>query len=416
MKILIAAYTCETGRGSEGEIAWRMVHELARWHDVRVITRSNLKSVHNAAFTTAPKPARLEFIYFDLPWIFRFYKRGKRFFLLYYYLWQVGMGLRARRILREDPADVLHHLTGGMDWMPSGLALAPGLFIWGPVGSEDTHPEVLRQLPLKSQLKDQIRRSVRWIMRTLDPFTRITGQQADVVLSHTPETLPNRYAPRIRHFVQTGIADLPELARPKKEFERGQILRLVYAGELKDWKGANIALDAALRFFETDRNAELVVVGDGPLRSRMEMVAAAHPEGARVTFLGKVPMSRLVDELSQGDVFLYPSFHHGLATVVLQAMLTGLPVVCIEGDATGRAVGMTAGVTVKITKDTQPYEAVAAAIAMLATNEARRQALGRAARRVALESYSYETLAGNVDKVYRETRDRYSSSRAKWES
>ena len=36
MKILISAYACETGRGSEGEIAWRMVHEFARYHDVRV--------------------------------------------------------------------------------------------------------------------------------------------------------------------------------------------------------------------------------------------------------------------------------------------------------------------------------------------------------------------------------------------
>jgi glycosyltransferase involved in cell wall biosynthesis len=405
MKILISAYACETGRGSEGEIAWRMVHELARSHDVRVITRANLRPVHAAAFAEAPKPERLEFIYFDLPWIFRFYKRGKRFFLVYYYLWQIGVGLRARKALREAPADVLHHLTGGMDWMPSGLALAPGPLIWGPVGSENTHPTILPTLPFQVQVKEAVRVTLRWTLRTLDPFTRLTAARAHSILSHTPETLPQRYRAKVRPFVQTGIADLPALARPKQEVARGETLRLVYAGELKDWKGARIALDAALRHFETDPDAELVVVGDGPLRGQMEAAAAAHPEGDRVTFLGKVPMARLVDELHRGDLFLYPSFHHGLATVVLQAMLTGLPVVCIEGDATGRAVGATAGITAKLTKETPPHVAVAEAIGVLAADEAQRQALARAARRIALDAYSYETLVADVDRACRETRN-----------
>jgi len=403
MKILISAYACETGRGSEGEIAWRMVHELSRTHDVRVITRANLRPVHEAAFAMAPKPDRLEFIYFDLPWIFRFYKRGKRFFLVYYYLWQIGIGLRARKALRGEPADVLHHLTGGMDWMPSGLALCPGPFVWGPVGSENTHHAILPTLSIAARAKEAVRVALRWSLRTLDPFTRITAARADVILSHTPQTLPRRYRSKVRPFFQTGIADLPALARPKEEFRRSDVLRLVYAGELKDWKGAQIALDASLRFFENDPDAELVIVGDGPLRGQMEAVAAAHPEGARVTFLGKLPMERLVEELHWGDIFLYPSFHHGLATVVLQAMLTGLPVICIEGDATGRAIGMTAGITAKLSNETPPDEAVANAISVLAADEAQRQALGRAARRIALESFSYETLAANVDRVYRET-------------
>ena len=122
MKILISAYSCETGRGSEGEIGWRIVCELARFHDVRVITRANLRSVHEASFASQPKPAGLRFEYFDLPWVFRFYKKGKRFFLVYYYLWQIGSGLRARQLLKAEPASVVHHLIGGMDWMPAGLA------------------------------------------------------------------------------------------------------------------------------------------------------------------------------------------------------------------------------------------------------------------------------------------------------
>jgi len=400
MKILISAYSCETGRGSEGEIGWRTVNALAERHEVRVITRANLRPVHEASFAETPKPAGLTFDYFDLPWIFRFYKKGKRFFLIYYYLWQIGVGLRARRMLREDPVDVLHHLIGGMDWMPAGLALCPGPFVWGPVGSENTHPVILRHLSLKSRLKDKVRVAVRGVLRSVEPFTRFTGARADVVLSHTPETMPRRYADKLRPATQTGIADLPSLARPKTDMARGPRLRLVYAGELKNWKGARMALDAALAFFETGAEADLVVMGDGPLRAEMEAAAQVHPNGSQVIFLGRVPMDRVLDELHAGDIFLYPTFHHGLATIVLQAMLTGLPIVCIEGDATGRAVGQETGITVPLSEAEAPARGLARAIAELARDEERRQALAQASRLIALDRYSYNALSRQIEGAY----------------
>ena len=400
MKILISAYSCETGRGSEGEIGWRMVNALAKRHEVRVITRANLRPVHEASFAETPKPDGLTFEYFDLPWIFRFYKKGKRFFLIYYYLWQIGVGLRARRMQREDPADVLHHLIGGMDWMPAGLALCPGPFIWGPVGSENTHPVILRYLTLQSRIKEALRVGMRWCFRTLDPFTRFTGARADIVLSHTPETMPRRYAGRMQTFTQTGIANLPGLARPKIDMTRRKSLRLVYAGELKDWKGARMALDAALEFFKTRAKADLVIIGDGPLLAEMKATSQAHPNGEQVRFLGRVPMEQLIDELHEGDVFLYPSFHHGLATIVLQAMLTGLPIVCIEGDATGRAVGQEAGITVPLSETEDPATGLARAIAKLGEDEDGRRLLAMAGRRLAKERYAYDRLSQDIEQIY----------------
>lgn len=402
MKILISAYSCETGRGSEGEIGWRIVNALAERHEVKVITRANLRPVHEVSFAETPKPDGLSFEYFDLPWIFRFYKKGKRFFLIYYYLWQIGVAFRARSMLRQDHADVLHHLIGGMDWMPAGLSLCPGPFVWGPVGSEDTHPIILRYLPTKSRLKDCARHSVRWVMRTLDPFTRITGARADIVLSHTPESLPHRYASRLRPFAQTGIANISSIAQPKSDLARGDRLRLVYAGELKDWKGARMALDAALLAFEAGVDAELTVIGDGPLRFEMEASVRMHPNGHQVHFLSKVPMDQLLMTLHDSDLMLYPSFHHGLATIVLQAMLTGLPVVCIEGDATGRAVGQEAGITVRLSENEAPAAGLAQAIVALAQDEPRRRTLAAAARRIALERYAYEKLTEKILEVYQE--------------
>lgn len=400
MKILISAYSFETGRGSEGENGWHTVNELAKKHEVRVVTRANLRAIHLSSFAKTPKPEGLNIEYFDLPWIFRFFKKGKRGFLIYYYLWQIGVGFRARGMLRKEPADILHHLNGGMDWMPAGLAFCSSPFIWGPVGSENTHPIILRYQPLQSRIKATVRVAVRWGLRTFDPLTRITGARANVILTHTPDTMPKRYADRLKTFRQTGIANLTSLAQPKTDFIRKSKLKIIYAGELKDWKGAQMALDASLAYFETDCAAELVIIGEGPLRNKMEKVTRAHQNGNQVSFLGKVPMLQLIEELHEADVFLYPSFHHGLAVVVLQAMLTGLPIICIEGDAIGRTVGQEAGITVPLTDVKTPSASLSEAISKLAQDEPYRQVLAAEAQSIALEFYSYKALARQLEDVY----------------
>jgi glycosyltransferase involved in cell wall biosynthesis len=402
MKVLISAYACETGRGSEGEIAWRLVLELAKHHDIAVITRANLRPVHEEAFQREGRPANLQFIYFDLPWIFRFYKKGRRFFLLYYYLWQIGSGLLARRLQKGTSYDLCHHLTGGMDWMPAGLALARGPFLWGPIGSEDTHPVLRRRLSTLSRWKDRLRLIARGAMRRLDPLVRLSGRRAGRILSHTPETMPQHLTMKIVPFTQTGIEETPSMVLPKTDLTRGGELRLLFAGELKDWKGALLALQAALRFFESAPSARLTIVGDGPLLPEITRMVASHPHGDRVTLAGRLDMAGLVQAMNHSDVFLYPSFHHGLATVVLQAMLTGVPVVCLEGDATGRTVKQEAGITVSLSNERDPVDDLASAIQRLAVDEAYRQSLARAAQTIARQRHAYASLAGRIDQIYRE--------------
>lgn len=81
-------------------------------------------------------------------------------------------------------------------------------------------------------------------------------------------------------------------------------------------------------------------------------------------------------------------------------MLTGLPIICIEGDATGRAVGQVAGITVPLSPDIPPIEGLAQAIAALDSGEERRQALAREAQKMALDLYSYEALVRRVEDIY----------------
>ncbi|MDA8592463.1 glycosyltransferase family 4 protein [Planctomycetota bacterium] len=397
---MISAYSCEPGRGSEGEIGWRTVLALAEQHDVCVLTRANNKAVHERAFAAQPRPERLTFEYFDLPWIFRFYKRGKRFYLIYYYLWQVGLIWRARRVCSRFEPDVVHHLVGGMDWMHAGVAWCPAPFVWGPVGSEETDQGVFKYLNRRERLKARVRRGLRGAIRSLDPLNRWTARKAEVILSHTAETLPRRLSPKLVSFPQTAIVDSTDLARPRRSTAPSAALKLVFAGELIDWKGPRIALEGALKYFERGGQGQMTMVGDGPLRESLEAKAERSTGGDRVNFTGRVTMPELIDVLSTSDVFVYPSYHHGLATVVLQAMLTGLPTVCISGDATGRAIKNHAGITVSVKSEEHPATGIADALAALSADEDLRRRLGAQASALVRDKYTYGRQVEGFESVY----------------
>lgn len=402
LRILLSAYACEPNRGSEAEIGWSLAHELAKTHKVWVITRANSAAVHQEAFWRHGRPENLTIVYFDTPAWMRWFKRGKRNFLLYYYLWQVLSARTARRIVAAERIDVVHHVTGGMDWMPSGLAFTRRPFVWGPIGSERTHLALYPLLTWRERLHDRIRRCALWCLRSWDPMVRYTSHRASIILSHTKDNLAVTSQKRVRPWVQTGIREVPELAKPKRDMGRRGPMKLVYAGELVAWKGARFAVSAFLRAAAHRNDMRLIVVGEGPLAQELKNMSSASGVANSVNFTGKLPLSRLVQVLAEGDAFIYPSYHHGLATVVLQAMLTGLPVICIEGDATGRTVGSECGITVPLVKPDSIVDGLASAISLLADDEVLRLQLATQAQRVARTRYSYQAIAEGYAEVYRE--------------
>ena len=160
-------------------------------------------------------------------------------------------------------------------------------------------------------------------------------------------------------------------------------------------------MDAFLSFARCNKNARLKIFGDGPLRGQLLRKLEKSGLGGQVEMRGKVPMDVLVEELTRGDVFLYPSYHHGLATVVLQAMLTGLPVICLEGDATGRIAGSECGITVPVSKNEDFIQGLSEALSRIHSNESLRVDLAKRAREVVIKTYSYQTIGTGYDDIYR---------------
>src|SRR5471030_1032973 len=89
LRILLSAYSCEPGKGSEPEVGWQWARQMARWHDVTVLTRANNEPAIREGLAREGEIPRLRFVFHDLAApLLLFLKRQFGWHDAYYRLWQ----------------------------------------------------------------------------------------------------------------------------------------------------------------------------------------------------------------------------------------------------------------------------------------------------------------------------------------
>jgi len=153
---------------------------------------------------------------------------------------------------------------------------------------------------------------LRPLYRRIDHRLAVSTVARDYIQRHFPgpvEVLPN------------GV-DLDRF-RPRTP-RNGGVPTILFVGRLDPRKGLPDLIDACARL---DVPFRLVVVGDGPLRARMERRARRALDG-RVEFAGRVEPDRLPGYYAASDVFCTPARSgESFGLVLLEAMATGIPIV-----------------------------------------------------------------------------------------
>ncbi|MCZ8285192.1 MAG: hypothetical protein O9353_07010, partial [Bacteroidia bacterium] len=88
--ILASAYAVNPYKGSEDGMGWNFIYQIARFHKVIAVTRENNRPHIENFMKENPDFLydNITFLYFDLPYWARFWKKGGKGALLYFYLWQ----------------------------------------------------------------------------------------------------------------------------------------------------------------------------------------------------------------------------------------------------------------------------------------------------------------------------------------
>lgn len=98
-------------------------------------------------------------------------------------------------------------------------------------------------------------------------------------------------------------------------------------GNLLPVKGPDILINACGVLAKSGVDFELHVIGNGPLRPRLERQADDLGIADRVRFQGAIPHQQLPDWFRAADVFVLPSRSEGVPNVLLEATACGTPYV-----------------------------------------------------------------------------------------
>jgi glycosyltransferase involved in cell wall biosynthesis len=403
LKVLLSAYACRPGEGSEPGISWNLLRELVKYHKIWLITRENNRPSIEAELKTNPMPG-LCVVYCDLPdWMQRL-NEGQRAVQLHYYLWQLTAYFVARSLHQEVAFDLVHHVTYVKYWGPSFLALLEVPFIWGPVGGGESAPKAFWQdFGLRGKAYEILRNLARGFGE-LDPFVRLTAQRSVLARATTDDT-----AKRLRILGAKKVEVLSQLGLSKEEITQlskqtlpaSGSVRFISIGRLLHWKGFHLGLRA---FAQADlpNEAEYWIVGDGPERGQLQALAEKLNIAGQVKFWSKLSRQETLLKLNQCLALIHPSLHESGGLVCLEAMAAGCPVICLN--LGGPAIQVTDETGIKVSAHT-PAQAVhdlAAAMTRLAEDSQLRVSMGQAGQRWVREEFSWEVKGESLAKLYEE--------------
>lgn len=165
---------------------------------------------------------------------------------------------------------------------------------------------------------------------------------------------------------------------------------------LRSWKGHQYLLDAFASFDRSDWH--LLIVGDGPQREALEARVNALGLGERVRFAGQCSNPEVW--MQALDLFCLPSYaNEGVPQAILQAMLTGLPIVTTPVGAITEAVQHESSALVV---PPQNAAALCAALTTLADDPVRAAELGRTARERAERNFSRESMLDKMEAIFQQ--------------
>ena len=190
LKILINAYACSPGMGSEPGMAWNWVSNLAKFCELYIITEGEFREKIEEVVPTLEQGKNMHFYYNPVSEEIRkmCWNQGDWRFYKYYREWQWKTYLMAKEICFSEHIDVLHQLNmigfrePGYLWKLSKENGVP--FVWGPVDAKDKFPVAyLDGASIKTKLFMRLKNFLTGIQLRYSGRVLKAARQASVVFS-----------------------------------------------------------------------------------------------------------------------------------------------------------------------------------------------------------------------------------------
>ena len=334
-RIIVIAYACEPGRGSEPGVGWGLVQSVARFAAPTVLVGpEHIEAIRHWEHKNPDSNILFQLV--DEPgWARRLphepTDKSRKHLIGYFisYLgWQRNAARVAKRLHAAEPFQAVHHATYSVYWLPSPGRRLDIPLAWGPVGGAVTTPfSMWRALGAKgifSELLDLV--AVR--LFSLAPSTRRTWRKAAVRIAQSDETRRRLGRPRRADILLNHVmfTEVDREAKPRQDF-------MLFLSSFETRKGVRLAVRGLA---EADPTVHMVVVGDGPERGALEVLVRDLGLADRVDLRGWLPYPEAMDLLDRAGAVVFAGVREEGGTALAEAMQRGAPVIVFAngGDKT----------------------------------------------------------------------------------
>lgn len=345
MKLCIIAYKIESDKGSEGGTAYNICRELEqKLYKPVLITRKKYaeKIMHEE------KLQGLEIIGVELPKFLRFFKKGNRFFSLYYYLWCFFTALKITKLHKKYAFDIVHILNFHTASFPHFITQGSYKVIWGPLTNHFSVPMTFFSFS-KDGIKQAFKDVIKKINFMINPFIKSAIKRSDLILfgmnqvfyPYTNAVRKIKYLPQAASVFQTSLL-------PLKQTE----FRILFVGRMTSLKQPKLAAEAIAlagkNIVFSDMPLKAVFIGNGPLQKQLEQKFQNSPD---FQFFKQIEQPALQQHYQSAAVLICPSFE-AQGMVVAEAMSQGVVPLCWDRFGAAYLTGE-AAITVPYPRDYQ---------------------------------------------------------------
>lgn len=395
LSILINAYACSPGMGSEPGMAWNWCVNLANYCELHIITEGEFRERIERSLTPNPSPKRegsdmpvngygltetqirnLHFYWNPIGGdddercakIRRMcWNQGDWRFYKYYKQWQWKTYLMAKDICEKKHIDVLHQLNmigfrePGYLWKIKDIPL-----VWGPVDAKEAFPvEYLDGAGWKAKAFMNLKNIItKWQLRHSGRVHKMVKRASVVVSasSNSQRTFMKYFDIESPLINETGcyVAEkIQQNSTHKETFD------LLWVGKMDFRKQLVLAIRAVAMAYHHDLRLHIVGSGD---------VSAYQKEADKLGIMdlciwhGAVSHEEVQRIMQQSDLFFFTSVAEGTPHVVLEAISNGLPVLCFDTCGQGDSVDDKVGVKIPLTNPSQSVKDFAEKIEYLYKN------------------------------------------------
>lgn len=330
IKVFVSAYACEPNLGSEIGVGWNWVLQMSEYFELWVLTRKSNKRSIEEWIRKSDKKYDIHFVYYDLPRVLSFWKKGLRGVRLYYNMWQTVSNRIVKNTMKTNDIEIYHLLTYGNSlWKISSYGVNQ-FFVWGPTGGVDY---ISHKFTAYYGIKFKVREAIRRLIINTLPFNygfKKKCKKANIIFCKSEsmyKAIPEKYREKAKLFTDCAV-DEQLISKPEKR--KKEKVCFITVGRLDAWRNYDVLIEAFTKAYNKNKNITLKIVGTGDDERRLKSLIGIRGMSGIIEMPGEVEIEEYFRFMKEADVVVNPSYKESAVTMSFDSMALSKPLICIE--------------------------------------------------------------------------------------